>query len=210
MILALDTSTGISVAVLSPQGELLAARSSAQERSHAEQLAVLIAESLQEAGVSRAELTAVAVGTGPAPYTGLRVGLVTATTLGFGLDIPVWGVSSLDALAESAPADVTDLVVVTDAKRKEVYTARYRRIAGEWQRISGPDVAKPAALARGESIVVGTDVYPELSAQAARVDAAALGRLALRRAKAGLAQPTTPLYLRRPDATPPPAPKPPQ
>src|SRR6478609_6422664 len=95
---------------------------------HAEQLAPLIERALAEAGIVRQDLTAIAAGIGPGPYTGLRVGLVTARTLGFVLDLPVYGVCSLDALAveavETGAVD-RDFVVATDARRKEVYLARY-------------------------------------------------------------------------------------
>ena len=197
MILAIDTSGGRSVAVLSSDGVLLASRSDAAERSHAELLAPMVQGALADAGVDVSALTAVAVGTGPAPFTGLRVGLVTAAVLGETLGVPVLGVPSLDALA--VPHRGHEVLVVTDAKRKEVYFARY---APSGEVTEGPGVARPAGLAVGDARVVGTTVFAELGAEAAAVDGAEIGRLALERAAAGLDQPATPLYLRRPDAVP--------
>src|SRR5512142_1987226 len=95
---------------------------------HGEQLAPLIEQALAQAGAGRQDLTAIAVGVGPGPFTGLRVGLVTARTLGFVLDIPVRGVCSLDVLAvEAADSGAVSghFVVATDARRKEVYLASY-------------------------------------------------------------------------------------
>ena len=89
----------------------------------------MIAEVLADAGVDRRELTSVVVGTGPAPFTGLRVGLVTARTLALALGIPARGVPSLDAIAlrASRPCRAgTEVLVATDARRREVYWSRYR------------------------------------------------------------------------------------
>src|SRR5687768_17471052 len=95
---------------------------------HGEQLAPLIAAVLDDAGIVRQDLTALGVGCGPGPFTGLRVGLVTARTLAFVLDLPVYGVCSLDVLAVEAAdtgAVSSEFLVATDARRKEVYVASY-------------------------------------------------------------------------------------
>ena len=226
-LLALDTSADISVSVVSDDGTTLAGRRVAGSRHHAELLAPLVVGVLAAAGVDRRELTGVVAGTGPAPFTGLRAGLVTARTLAFALGIPVHGVCSLDALAVQAgaagllPQPDAEVVVVSDARRREVYTARYRGaldpVATEL--VEGPDVLRPddlaSRLADRPATVVGPGLllYPALSApgppggpgaQAAdlRLDPAVLARIALHRLAAGLALPTEPLYLRRPDVTP--------
>ncbi|MDR2723465.1 MAG: tRNA (adenosine(37)-N6)-threonylcarbamoyltransferase complex dimerization subunit type 1 TsaB [Cellulomonadaceae bacterium] len=130
-LLALDTSAAVAVAVLSDEGAPIVRRSIDERRKHAEALTPLIAEALMAAGATPRDLTAVAVGTGPAPFTGLRVGLVTARTIAAALGVPVWGVPSLDAVAmhaaglmRLAPGD--EILAVADARRKEVYWARYR------------------------------------------------------------------------------------
>src|SRR5687767_15516068 len=129
---------------------------------HGEHLAPLIARAMREAGIVRQDLTAIAVGVGPGPFTGLRVGLVTARTLGFVLELPVYGVCSLDVLAVEAVQTGSvdgDFVVATDARRKEVYLASYDDTG---RRLDGPAVLRPAAAATelptaGE----GPRLYPE-------------------------------------------------
>src|SRR6478609_8822546 len=129
---------------------------------HAEQLAPLIERALAEAGIVRQDLTAIAVGVGPGPFTGLRVGIVTARTLGFVLDLPVYGVCSLDAIAlqvveTSAPTG--GFLVATDARRKEVYLASYD---ADGRRLEGPVVAKPAEVATDAPVAgAGPLLYPE-------------------------------------------------
>ena len=130
-VLALDTSAAVAVALTDDAGAVLAERSDPQQRHHAELLTPMIATVLADAGVDRRELTSVVVGTGPAPFTGLRVGLVTARTLALALGIPAHGVPSLDAVALRAsrvlPAG-TDVLVATDARRREVYWSLYRLV----------------------------------------------------------------------------------
>jgi tRNA threonylcarbamoyladenosine biosynthesis protein TsaB len=224
-VLALDTSAAASAAVVDDAGRTLATRSSGETRRHAEALTPLLDAVLAEAGVARTALTAVVAGTGPAPFTGLRVGLVTARTLGLALGIPVHGVSSLDALALAAVAaaepDGREVLVVTDARRKEVYWARYRAVVGLGtdrgvEAVAGPGVDTPAAVAEqgvaGLLVVgAGTELYPDLlPGTPAVVDPADLARVALARLAVGgpgAELGTEPLYLRRPDAVPPAAAK---
>lgn len=213
MLLAFDTaSPTVSVALLEGE-EVLAELVSEQAMRHGEQLAPLIEAALHAAGATRTDLTAVAVGVGPGPYTGLRVGLVTATTLGLVLELPVYGVCSLDALAVQAVdegrVDVPFLVA-TDARRKEVFLAGYD---ADGVRLSGPVVDRPAALvdlAAGVPVVgEGAVLYPEAFTDARlplRPSAAHLGR-AVAGERVELLDPE-PWYLRRPDAEVPGAPKP--
>jgi tRNA threonylcarbamoyladenosine biosynthesis protein TsaB len=232
-VLALDTSAAASAAVVDDRGRTLATRSSGETRRHAEALTPLVDAVLAEAGVARGDLTAVVAGTGPAPFTGLRVGLVTARTLGLALGIPVHGVSSLDAVALATVRAAADgavdlgdreLLVVTDARRREVYWARYRAVVGAGtepgvELVAGPAVEAPAALAErgldGAALVgQGTGLYPDLlpalDGAPSDVDPADLARVALTRLGVGgdgVTLPTEPLYLRRPDAVPPAAAK---
>ena len=225
-ILCIDTSLGASVALwddCSPT-PLLASRSSADSRSHAEHLSDLVSQVIQEAcgcALAKAGIEAVAVGRGPAPFTGLRSGLVTARTIGYTLGVPVIGISSLDALARA----VLDLVpptqevfVATDARRKEVYCAQYRADGPDdvcclW----GPEVGRPATFtnraAKPGLIVAGAGaaLYPQDLAVnpglPTEIEAAVLGRIAQVRLAGKsadqLLDTVSPLYLRRPDVQPP-------
>jgi tRNA threonylcarbamoyladenosine biosynthesis protein TsaB len=203
MLLAFDTSTPLVSVALHDGADVIVETSADIPMKHGEQLAPLIVQVLGAAGIVRQDLTAVAVGIGPGPFTGLRVGLVTARTLGFVLDIPVYGVCSLDALAVEAVdrGSVTeDFVVATDARRKEVYLATY---AADGTRLSGPVVDKPAVLATDRPVVgAGGRLYPEAFPNAAGPDRPSAGWLAHALAQERV-EPNdpVPLYLRRPDAT---------
>ncbi|MGW6129386.1 tRNA (adenosine(37)-N6)-threonylcarbamoyltransferase complex dimerization subunit type 1 TsaB [Cellulomonas sp. NPDC055163] len=232
-VLALDTSSSVAVALIDAAGRTLVAWSAPEQRHHAELLAPMIDAVLTEAGVDRTQVTAVVAGTGPAPYTGLRVGLVTARTLALALGVPVHGVSSLDALAAEAAdrlrlAAGDEVLVATDARRREVYWARYRVTAPSpaadgapgagalVELVAGPSVASAAAVsAEGRAagaVVVGRGAQqyaaelPPAADGPTDPDPAVLARLALARlaaAPAGTLLPSEPLYLRRPDAVPP-------
>jgi len=211
LILALDTSTSaIGVAVLAPGADPVLGVA-IDARAHTEKLAPLVRDTLATAGASTTDLTGIAVGTGPGPFTGLRVGLVTAVTMGHALGIPVHGVCSLDALAEQALAEhdgVAELLVATDARRKEVYWARYSRGADRAVALTEPAVDRPAELPEDvralPTVGRGPVLYPGLFAhplgQPLDVDPGWLGRVALRRLATGEPMPVEPLYLRRPDA----------
>src|SRR5687768_13091443 len=124
MLLAFDTATPLVAVALHDGADVVAELSGDAPMKHGEQLAPLIAGVLERAGIVRQDLTAIGVGVGPGPFTGLRVGLVTARTLAFVLEIPVYGVCTLDVLAVEAVATgavTSDFAVATDARRKEVY-----------------------------------------------------------------------------------------
>lgn len=220
LTLCLDTSDGVAVALLAEGVEVAGARSD-ESRRHVETLTPLITACLQQAGAAPAEVTEVVVGTGPAPFTGLRVGLITARTFAEVRGIPALGVSSLEAIATAA-APGAEILVATDARRREVYWGRYRRTETGVQPVAGPEVATAADVAAEHADLIvarqvigkGVALYPEqlapgLDAAAVdraggqRVDAATLGRLARERAAAGAEQPTQALYLRTPDIAPP-------
>jgi tRNA threonylcarbamoyladenosine biosynthesis protein TsaB len=221
MHLGIDTSGEVAVAVVDDDvtAETL---SDDQPRRHAELLAPLITELLERRGRLPRDVESIVVGTGPALFTGLRVGLVTARTLGLALGVPVHGVPSLDALAEAAARyadldDGTPLLVVTDARRREVYWARYEVRDRTAVPVASPDVAAPGDVPRTPGDVVlgaGRDLYPEVFGQPdPRVpvsqpilrhpNPALLVWIAQRRLAAGETLPADPLYLRRPDAVPP-------
>jgi tRNA threonylcarbamoyl adenosine modification protein YeaZ len=213
LLLAIDTSTSAIAVALHDGTNVVAERSTIDARRHTEHVAPSITAVLAEAGRSASEVTAVAVGVGPGPFTGLRVGMVTAAVFGHARGIPVHGVCSLDALAHEAArggAVAGELVVATDARRKEVYWARYAVEPGRGaRRLTGPAVDYPATVADaldGAPVVGrGALLYPDLlGPQAGPLDvsAAALAEVALAAAEAGASLPVEPLYLRRPDAAP--------
>jgi tRNA threonylcarbamoyl adenosine modification protein YeaZ len=213
LLLALDTASAAVSVALHDGEKVLAERTGASAPRHVELLTPLISEVLTAAGGKPADLTALAVGVGPGPFTGLRVGLVTARVLGLTLGIDVLGVCSLDALAAGAVAGgltATEFLVATDARRREVYWARYRMDGGDVDggalpvRVDGPHVAAAGDLPRGGLAVAGrgAQLYPdELGDAVLPLDppAADLARLAVRGEPYLI--PAEPLYLRRPDAT---------
>jgi tRNA threonylcarbamoyladenosine biosynthesis protein TsaB len=206
VLLAFDTATPHVTVALHDGDAVVATFESEEAMRHGEMLAPGIARVLSDAGASAKDLTAVAVGVGPGPFTGLRVGLVTARTLAFVREIPVNGVCSLDILAASAiDAGLEEFAVATDARRKEVYLASY---AGG-RRVSGPEVLKPMDAATERPVVGrGAVLYPESFPNAAGPEhprAAVLCDVVLRE-RFELLEPN-PLYLRRPDAAEPGKPK---
>lgn len=212
----MDTATSAITVAVHDGAEVLATRSATDARRHTELLAPLVLETLEAAATTPDGVTHVAVGTGPGPFTGLRVGLVTAQTFAHARGISVHGVCSLDALAEAAAAGghEGDLLVASDARRKEVYWARYRCAAGESAAIDEPGVMRPADLPDDvralPTVGRGPLLYPDLFPRAVEpldVDAGVLASIAVRRISAGVEMPVEPLYLRRPDAAVPAAPK---
>jgi tRNA threonylcarbamoyl adenosine modification protein YeaZ len=196
VLLAIDTSAGTSVAVVDRDAGVLAERLSADTRAHAEIVGRFIRECLDEAGIPVTALSGVAVGMGPGPFTGLRVGIAAARAFAFGAGKPVVPVVSHDAIAFGI-AEPT--LVVTDARRREIYWSAYagRDDAGLPVRISGPALCKPDEL---EAVVPDFARYRRFDADtvsAASVGLLAEGLYANGRAFAG----DQALYLRSPDVT---------
>ena len=232
LVLAFDTATPAVTVALYDGTHVLAETTTVDARRHGELLAPSIDAVLTEGGASRLDVTAVAAGTGPGPYTGLRVGLVTARVLGSALGVPVYGVCTLDVIAADAAAAAggREFIVATDARRREVYWARYD---ASGRRLDGPavgipadvaDVAaarqtaqaaqpsgragqRPGVLAAGAGAllypgVLGEPIGPSYPA------AGTLARLAAQQLAAGApATGAEPIYLRRPDARVPGPPK---
>lgn len=195
MLLAIDTSTGTSVAVVDRSG-VRAVRTSADTRGHAEVIGAFFRDALAEAGISPAEIEGVAVGMGPGPFTGLRVGIAAARAFALGVGRPVLPVVSHDAVAFGQPDAV---LVVTDARRRELAWSAYAAVAsgGLPHRIAGPALAPAGDLA---AAVTGYDGYRRIDA--ATIDAGSVGRLALACLDAGAEPgPSEPVYLRAPDVT---------
>ncbi len=203
MLLAFDTATTLVSVALHDGNRVVAELSGDQPMKHGEQLAPLIERALAQAGARPQDLSAIGVGVGPGPFTGLRVGLVTARTLGLALGVPVHGVCTLDVLAvevvQTGTAGGEPFLVATDARRKEVYWARYDA-AGT--RLGDPTVSRPDEVASALSVAgAGPGIYPEFFPHRIGPHSPSAGWLA--HAVAGelveLLDPE-PLYLRRPDA----------
>jgi len=216
IIAALETGAVLGDAASRP-GELLAEQSVTDPYAHAERLMPLAVAALAEAGVGLTELEAVVVGLGPGPFTGLRVGIATAAALGDGLGIAVQGVPSHDATARALEPLPGALLVVTDARRREVYLSAYR---ADGSKALGPLVVAPAAAAQlladhgfAADFITGAggailDPFGSPSFDPTVLESADASRslgLVERAAVALLTGvvpgPLTPLYLRRPDAT---------
>jgi tRNA threonylcarbamoyl adenosine modification protein YeaZ len=201
LLLALDTATPTLVAGVARwsagEAEVLAEEARPSGTRHAELLTPAIRAALSAAGATMRDLDGLVVGLGPGPFTGLRVGVVTAAALGDARGLPVLGVCSLDAVG------VGERTVVTDARRREVYWARYD---ASGNRVDGPGVTRPEGFAVPGPYVGDPAFTDRLGA---RVQEAAVTTAGLVRAARGqLADPASagpllPLYLRRPDAVPP-------
>jgi tRNA threonylcarbamoyladenosine biosynthesis protein TsaB len=236
LLLGLDTATPAMTVALHGGGQPLAQLVTVDAHRHAELLAPAIAKVIADAGAERGDLTGVAVGVGPGPFTGLRVGVVTARVLGAALGIPVYGVCSLDVIAADVEHGGDEFLVASDARRRELYWARYDE-TGRW---SGPHVSSPALVPSRELPVAGegpllyADLFPNsrgpsypAAATLCRVVVAALAASGEEaaggtqkhiqtqtqtRTETGVARrpvllPPEPLYLRRPDAREPGTPK---
>jgi tRNA threonylcarbamoyl adenosine modification protein YeaZ len=206
LLLAFDTATPAVTAALHDGRDVLAESTEVDARRHGELLMPAVDRVLREADVKLDAVTGIVVGVGPGPYTGLRVGLVTAAALGDALGVPVHGICTLDGIAYAAGLD-EPFTVATDARRKEVYWARYDSPRA---RATDPAVDRPADIAELvaglPSVGAGAELYPEVFTQLrpgfpVHQSAAALAALAAVKLAEGEAfLPPLPLYLRRPDA----------
>ena len=211
MLLAIDTSTGTSVAVVDrdrASGELrcLFETGTDDTMRHAEVIGGFIRDALEGAGVARDRLSGVAAGMGPGPFTGLRVGIAAAHAFALGIDRPFVPVVSHDAIALSRyrAGDTGPVQVVTDARRREFAYTLYRGIDDDGLPIR---VAEPALTPRDDL----DDLLADAAAarrDADRIPAAMLALAAARALAAGRTiGPADALYLRSPDVTLPHAPK---
>lgn len=193
--LGIDTSTDVRAGI-ARNGRSMGSGIVADQRAHAEQLAPLVQRTLAGAGLRLSDVDDIAVGVGPGPFTGLRVGVVTAMTWASVLNRPIKGVCSLDVVARqwvqrgTAPEE---FVVVTDARRREVYWARYNSLG---ERLDGPVVTAPTEVPELPLAGSGAKLLERPVAGPTELDAGLLAAVAAQLPDAGL----EPLYLRRPDA----------
>jgi tRNA threonylcarbamoyl adenosine modification protein YeaZ len=198
--LGIDTSTVVCVGLASA-GQVLASTVVDDPHAHAEKLMPLLRQTLADTGFQLSEVTQIAVGVGPGPFTGLRVGVAAAATLGEVLGVPVLGVCSLDVLARQAlpQLDAQEFIVASDARRKELYWAVYSPLGA---RLRGPFVTAGAELPALPTCGPAARLYPlpgSINDAATLLDAGILAATANELPPASL----EPLYLRRPDAQPP-------
>ncbi len=174
LLLAIDTSTPRVTVAIGETGRVRGEVSLTGRRRHAEQLAPAIAYLCDQTQVAFDQLAAVAVGIGPGLFTGLRVGVTTAKIMAQALRIPVVPVPSLDLVAFPLRSSRRLVAVVLDARRHEVYSARYRPVPGGVQRVSDYTVGPAAdvvaeleasgddALLAGDGIDGNRDVFATL------------------------------------------------
>jgi len=201
MILAIDSSIGSAVAIVDPATDVVLAEASSESaRGHAEVIGALIESALEQAAVTPADITAVAAGIGPGPFTGLRIGIASARGFAVGRGIPVVPVASHDAAAWEILERDPDaaFVVSTDARRRENAVSAYAGLAeGIPARAAGPDLLPhtedPLAHFAGRW-------RSAEHVHTARISAGALGRIAHRVLSLGDVPALEPLYLRAPDA----------
>ncbi len=170
LTLAIDTSTSRTIVGIIDGDEVIFEKFHDGATDHGRALSQLVAEALK---VSRPPKQVV-VGMGPGPFTGLRVGISFAHTFGLARNIPVIGVCSLDAIA----IDANEYTVAIDARRKEIYWARYK----DGVRVEGPSVSKPAEV---DGFII--DQFPDMNKLVSLSTSQNV---------------TEPMYLRRPDAVP--------
>ncbi len=209
LFLAIDTSAATSVAVIDSARGVLSEANSFDTMRHAEVIGRLIEQALAEASVSPRQLSGVVAGMGPGPFTGLRVGIAAAHAFALGIGVPVFPVVSHDAIAFAARRDggTGALLVVSDARRREVYWSLFDLCAAQTTegsaadmagttvspiRLDGPGLAKPDALPHQHARIL----------DAAQVSAGALGLVALELRRTGRPFASDQaLYLRSPDVT---------
>ncbi|MFJ4099152.1 tRNA (adenosine(37)-N6)-threonylcarbamoyltransferase complex dimerization subunit type 1 TsaB [Amycolatopsis japonica] len=208
LLLAIDTSTpAVTAGLVALDGDALESRGdrvTVDPRAHGELITPHALEAVKAAGVTLRDLDAIVCGVGPGPFTGLRAGMATAASLAHALGIPAYPVCSLDAIAADVAPGEAPFLVLTDARRREVYWAAY---AADGSRTDGPHVERPADLqttvkvAAGDGALLYADalgvqpIEPRFPSPSGLVKAA---REALQ--SQSEPAPLTPLYLRRPDA----------
>jgi tRNA threonylcarbamoyl adenosine modification protein YeaZ len=197
LVLALDTSTVVNVG-LARGDQVLATATVADQMAHVEQLMPLVSECVDAAGIRMADLDQLIVGLGPGPFTGLRVGVVTARVLSYALSLELRGICSLDVLAaQFVGASQSEFVVATDARRREVYWARYSPLG---VRLEQPRVSRPSDVPSLPVIGPAADLYRDQLQVVPGPRSMDPGVLAT----SGATLPDAghePLYLRHPDAT---------
>lgn len=219
-ILAVDTATSACSVALADEDGTIAELNYYHGQTHSKHLAVLVATLLEMASVRIDDVDAFAVDAGPGTFTGLRIGLATIKGLADATRKPAVGVSSLDVLADQAGFSSRRVCCLLDARRGEVYTARYAAADRAIEKLSAEEVLAPhlaVAANSGPCLYIGSgavayrNVISEIAGDAARYVAgdanhlrastvARLGLRQLRMTEAGEDANLLPNYIRRSDA----------
>ena len=190
--LAVDTATSRTSVAIVDRGALLWHGYRDGATSHGDAIPSLVAQALKMQPV----VEQVVVGMGPGPFTGLRVGIAFARTFAKARNVPVLGVCSLDAIA-ALVREEDEFIIATDARRKEIYWARYR----EGKRVEGPSVDLPAVIVQRDLSIIGEGAVKYAIAKSDEIqfpDMLALVAIS----ENPLFRINEPMYLRRPDAVP--------
>ncbi|MEV6909861.1 tRNA (adenosine(37)-N6)-threonylcarbamoyltransferase complex dimerization subunit type 1 TsaB [Amycolatopsis sp. NPDC051071] len=208
LVLAIDTSTpAVTAGLVALDGDVLESRGdrvTVDPRAHGELITPHALEAVKAAGVTLRDLDAIVCGVGPGPFTGLRAGMATAASLAHALGIPAHPVCGLDAIAADVVPGEAPFLVLTDARRREVYWAAY---AADGSRTDGPHVQRPAELETTIKVAAGDGALLYADALGVQpIEPRFPSPLGLVKAAREVLQsgsepaPLTPLYLRRPDA----------
>ncbi len=203
-VLALDSTMAACSVALWAEGAIVAQRRELRRRGHAEALMPMVEAVLAEAGQECLQLDAVAVTRGPGAYTGIRIGLAAARGLALTIGCPVIGLTTLEVLAGSAPAEAPVVLAVIEARRDQVYAQRFPsgpppaalRIAAAAALVR--DTANPCIAGDAAGRVVELIGTGAVAVGDGQPDAAVAARLA--QARQAPSRPPAPLYLRAPDA----------
>lgn len=213
LVLALDSSAAASVCLATVEGttvRVLASLATEDTRSHAEVMTPFAQQALEQAGIKATAIDAVLTGTGPGPFTGLRAGIVTARTLAFAWNKPLYGMMSLNALAEHVAPTAraqghSQFLVATDARRKEIYSASYRLTETGYSLETGPRVGAAQQAPPLAAYGFGAGLYADQLENVAGFEglqphAQDLIGAAARAGFSTLSKDTSALYLRESDA----------
>lgn len=212
ILLAIETSSDIASAALL-QGDQVMLRDMSGVQTHSHTILPMVQALLTQAGITLRQCDALAFGSGPGSFTGVRTACGIAQGLAFGAGLPLVPVVTLEAMAQACMerTGATDVLAVLDARMNEVYWAQYRHQAGRWQAIIAPTLSDPAmVLAEGPVVACGNGLaaycaafagqpymataLPDLMPHAAQTGR--LGGAAFLRGESVHARDAQPLYLR--------------
>jgi tRNA threonylcarbamoyladenosine biosynthesis protein TsaB len=216
--IAIETSSRAGSVALVEEGRVVEEEEFAQGLAHAAGVVAVIDRLVRGAGWGPGDLAEVYVSVGPGSFTGLRVGVTVAKTLALSLGLKIVAVPTVAVLVRNAPPGWREAVIVLDAKRGQIFTARFENRGGEAVEVEGAHLDTLASMVAragrpvvliGEGIPYHREFVPEgegvvvTSEEVWRPRAwvvAELGWGMARRGEFVEADRLTPLYIRRPEA----------